>query len=189
MRVLRRFVILLSCLAAALAVGVGALHIRSMSTADQLTSVRVLEDGRPALLRGYKVRSYRGHLFFSKIECDDDSGIYSRDDLGWRFRSERDPLITLPGRRQNGIERLGFIFGSEGGPPVNPWRQTYAFVPHWAVTALLVLTATPLWFQASRALRARRRIAAGKCVSCGYDLRANTGVCPECGAALRAVPP
>lgn len=43
------------------------------------------------------------------------------------------------------------------------------------VTALLFL---------DRSLTARRRRAkCGLCVSCGYDLRASPGRCPECGAA------
>jgi hypothetical protein len=36
--------------------------------------------------------------------------------------------------------------------------------------------------------RAVRRLAAGQCVACGYDLRASPGGCPECGLAVRRRP-
>lgn len=50
------------------------------------------------------------------------------------------------------------------------WIVAVTFIP-----ALLVTT---------RFLRRKSRVRAGRCVRCGYDLRASTGVCPECGAPI-----
>ena len=53
--------------------------------------------------------------------------------------------------------------------------------PAWAVmTLLLVLPA--LWMNRWRGSRRVKRM--GLCPSCGYDLRASSDRCPECGAAI-----
>ena len=54
-------------------------------------------------------------------------------------------------------------------------------VPHWFLIVVGVWPAVR-WFVVSRRRRIRR--AAGSCLSCGYDLRASTGRCPECGAPI-----
>ena len=60
-------------------------------------------------------------------------------------------------------------------------RSRTLIVPCWALLLVFgVLPAT--WYVRRRRVRHRR--LAGLCPSCGYDLRATPGRCPECGAVL-----
>src|SRR5688572_13035945 len=60
-------------------------------------------------------------------------------------------------------------------------------LPYWLFTLAF---ASPFLLMAWRHWRSRaaRRIAAGLCPACGYDLRASGTRCPECGAARAAHP-
>jgi hypothetical protein len=51
-------------------------------------------------------------------------------------------------------------------------------VPYWS---LVLLTAPAPLARALTIARRRRRIKAGLCAECGYDLRATPDRCPECG--------
>jgi hypothetical protein len=62
------------------------------------------------------------------------------------------------------------------------WRRTGVMFPHWFAAALFALPAPAL----ARRLLARRRASLGRCVRCGYDLRATPHRCPECGHAPAA---
>jgi hypothetical protein len=66
---------------------------------------------------------------------------------------------------------------------------------HWALRLyarcwllMLVFGTLPAaaLFRALRRRARRRRVAAGLCGRCGYDLRASRGRCPECGTAASA---
>jgi hypothetical protein len=56
---------------------------------------------------------------------------------------------------------------------------TEVLCPTWALIAVLLL---PMGLWAGIGWRQRRRMKAGHCASCGYDLRATPEKCPECGS-------
>jgi hypothetical protein len=55
-------------------------------------------------------------------------------------------------------------------------------VPYWFLAALL--SVLPARWAVTRWRRGTtsRRLLAGLCAACGYDLRATLGRCPECGS-------
>ena len=55
--------------------------------------------------------------------------------------------------------------------------------PHWFL--VLVLLIAPLRLSFVR-LKGRSRFRAGRCVACGYDLRASPDRCPECGTTPKS---
>ena len=91
-------------------------------------------------------------------------------------------MLLASYRQQPGtVERFGLIYGV--GKLFDSPARWFA-IPQAAVVALLsVLPA--LW--ALRSIRRRRRVSAGSCAVCGYDLRATPQRCPECGTP--ATPP
>jgi hypothetical protein len=78
------------------------------------------------------------------------------------------------------VVRAGFRFLriTSGG-----MRRYNLVVPFWFLTAVWLVPPL-LWVARRNKIRRRRRN--NLCVTCGYDLRASSGRCPECGTALRA---
>ena len=106
----------------------------------------------------------------------------TRSSQGWKFsRSTPDPLpwrAQLPQFRLSQLAPPGATFSPFG----------FLSVPLWI--PVLALASLSLF-----ARRVSRRLRAGFCPRCGYDLRAirrppdGSVVCPECGAAERFNPP
>ena len=65
------------------------------------------------------------------------------------------------------------------------YHYSVAF-PLWPLAVLLAVIPTMRFRRLALENRAARRRAANQCVACGYDLRASTGTCPECGAPAAA---
>lgn len=63
------------------------------------------------------------------------------------------------------------------------WQMHLPYWPFIALTAILPLR------QFRRGRRAAYRLKHDLCTECGYDLRASTGRCPECGTPVVAPPP
>jgi hypothetical protein len=73
---------------------------------------------------------------------------------------------------------------SAAGFHVGAFSRNHQFVviPHWPL-AMTAAVLPGMWFR--RRLQRTRRLSAGCCSACGYDLTGNTsGVCPECGTAV-----
>jgi hypothetical protein len=139
------------------------------------------------------------------------SGVY----VSWQRKEFPAPVNALAQARENHIA-LGFFhmtsapqpnpfagcgsfmnrigFGYELLTPTRDtqWPGTYrgrwhrTHVPYWALIAGFLGAGVPAiraWFARRRRVR---RVAAGCCPSCGYDLRATPHGCPECGAGAKS---
>jgi hypothetical protein len=72
----------------------------------------------------------------------------------------------------------GFDFATRTGETQGVKYHRYSLLlPIWPAFALTL----PAWVWVLRELRRRRRLRAGLCLRCGYDLRASKDRCPECG--------
>lgn len=99
-------------------------------------------------------------------------------------------VVPQPGKRNVDVSALGFVvrrLDTLDSFTPSPYPQVVSHqadrmvgVPH-ALIAVLAAIAPIAWL---RRARIQRRLAKGLCRKCGYDLRASTGRCPECGTPV-----
>jgi hypothetical protein len=104
---------------------------------------------------------------------------------GWTHHHQRSGFgaFTVPLLDAHLEVRRGWC-GSQLGDPANPaehaFDQTQASLPLLGIA--LIAAIIPM--SAMLGALGRRRVAAGTCQGCGYDLRESPARCPECGRAV-----
>lgn len=67
-------------------------------------------------------------------------------------------------------------------------REVDVFMPCWLAAGLSACLPAIWWRRRRQRQLLQRRLAAGRCLHCGYDLRATPGRCPECGTFAPQLP-
>ena len=188
-RFARRLFALCSALSLALCVAVCVLWARSHDAADRLLfwMPRAPGPGERAGYLGVSLESDGGRVFLllQLWGADERADFVAQTPVQW-VQDERifisESLVYL--RSGPSIGRYG-PFGVDHEP--FDWADagggTLAWCPHW-VPGIASLLLPALWLVpvGRRRWRSRR----GLCPTCGYDLRASPGRCPECGTASSA---
>jgi hypothetical protein len=173
---------LLVVCSAVLCVSAVTMWARSMKTWDSADYYR---DGRqPATPYDelYGVFSQRGSIGFGYIRV---SAITPTEGC-WGMH-----LTSTPASGSVGWPRqfrfLGLSHWNYRSPPSPQWRWMHAIgfdLPYWVIATVFAILPAIAIRRAWLARRVRRRLANGLCIACGYDVRASSERCPECGAAL-----
>lgn len=100
----------------------------------------------------------------------------------WKGKGTLQNLMILKGSWDH--RPLRFAWGEGSLPTGNTWNpvpSTFVEISDWFIAACLAVPAL-VW-----AIRYRSRPqSSGLCHQCGYDLRASTDRCPECGTSISA---
>jgi hypothetical protein len=164
--VLRWTANLLACLLFLLAVGAGVFWYRSYARQDVLTYY-----GRHG---ADSVFARRGSFTWFNLKFDVPAPPDAK--LEWRPMSR--PL-TAKGDNKADHPTKSFLGFGLGESTAEGYR--FVSIPCWsAVTVLLLFPAVRVTWVVVR----RKRRRAGACLTCGYDLRASAGRCPECGTPI-----
>ena len=186
----RRVLNLVTALSLLLCLAVCAAWVRSLWCFDQVDRQRLDPQGR---LRGVRVSSYRGALAVQASILDRAfvgagrwaNSVYTRQRGGPDWNAYDPTVVKVHAGFGSGVFR--YRIGT--GPPGSAGAQIIGGTARvWVVPwyALALVTAALPAGRAWRWWKRGRGQPPGSCRSCGYDLRATPGRCPECGALTAA---
>ena len=192
---MRRAINLFAVLSLLLCVATAALWARSLWRVDQ---VQLKTEPTPLSTSAWKGEMVEEQTFILQSNAGGLMGAWyveekprssvRRGKQGLTYHS--DDGVRYPVRRPDDptVERrvglLGFEYATifwiyKRSPDTH--RSYYLTVPMWAVCLVLALPPVIVF---PRRWRERRRRGGNLCLTCGYDLRATTGRCPECGTEV-----
>ncbi|MGH7175832.1 MAG: hypothetical protein ACREJC_00500 [Tepidisphaeraceae bacterium] len=137
-----------------------------------------VDSGRGVI--GCSIETLRTGL--SPLGADATKRLVPSTDHQWATTSAEN--FALP--RDSFWRKIGFGHVAESGAILGIAGTSYTRQTRWGAywsLALLTGAIPAIEFMAwlLRKHRSARRITRGLCANCGYDLRASTGRCPECG--------
>lgn len=169
-----RIFFLFSALSLLLCVTTCVLWARSHHTSDRLRKSFGTE-------RLFQIQSYRGVLIIERDWLVPDSEIASSFQ---RVQWDSEPFPQELGYEENGDGMNSIFWRKAGWSGFGFDRQPFeegvvhaVVIPFWFIALMSGLAPAKLvigWIR-------RRSPRPGHCSSCGYDLRATPGKCPECG--------
>ncbi|HEX4793604.1 MAG TPA: hypothetical protein VH370_07430 [Humisphaera sp.] len=122
---------------------------------------------------------YEMTLEFGLLTFEHEDAQRGQVESGWQYFEKSLPRRAL---RPRGLFGFEFYQGQVRHYVLLPSSRFWGVtMPLWFIAAMFGVLPAIQWGRIHRARIARRRASAGLCAACGYDLRASSGRCPECG--------
>jgi hypothetical protein len=156
--------------------GIAALGLWAY-TAETLAIVW-FNPGTPGTGTRWEIHSIGGRVALLTVPTNGRPGRFGTDRLADIPTGIVPQFIPGNGLWDFGV--MGFAaWWRPGSGRVLPGTRGVVMAPYWSLA--LLLAGGPLLALGLRRAKRKRRVAAGLCPSCRYDLRATPGRCPECG--------
>lgn len=165
--------------------------MRSYRVRDTITRLQSLESGNQSTFTEMNLDSQWGLAQFFGSQRSRDRFAFARWARGAiqevRWNHSRNPAAPfVPATQSPMIYRVGFSWESNAIASEGDRRWYLRFsAPYWAIVVVLMspgLLVVPVWKRRRRMTRRHQRL----CEICGYDLRASSERCPECGTVIVA---